>query len=94
MSTGYPSSWPHTTTQVHGDTVHTHTPPTARPGHALARPNHCLEEDAEPSVKVRQHAHVTRSLPQALITRPQHHTRGYDSTRHKRHVDSTEAPPP
>ena len=53
-----------------------------------------LEEDAEPSVKVRQHAHVTCSLAQALITRPQRHTGGYDSTRHKRHVDSTEAPPP
>ena len=65
-----------------------------RPGHALARPGYCHQEDTEPSVKVRQHAHVTRSLPQALITRPQHHTGGYDGTRHKRHVDSTEAPPP
>ena len=28
----------------------------------LARPGYCLEEDAEPSVKVRQHAHVTCGL--------------------------------
>lgn len=61
---------------------------------ALARPGHCLEEDAEPSVKVRQHAHVTRGLPQALITRPQRHTGGYESTRQKCHIDSAEAPPP
>ena len=36
MSTGYPSSWPHPTTQVIGDTIRTHTRPTAKPGHALA----------------------------------------------------------
>ena len=42
MSTGYPSSWPHPTTQVIGDTIRTHTRPTAKPGHALARPGHCL----------------------------------------------------
>ena len=81
MSTGYPSSWPHPTTQVIDDTIHTRTHPTAKPGHALERPGHYLEEDAAPSVKVRQHAHVTRSLPQALITRPQSHTGRYDSTR-------------
>ena len=81
MSTGYPSSWPHPTTQVTDDTIHTRTRPTAKPGHALARPGHYLEEDADSSVKVRQYAHVTRSLAQALITRPQRHTGGYDSTR-------------
>ena len=83
MSTGYPSSCPHPSTQVIGDTIHTHTHThtTAKPGHALARPGHCLEEDAAPSVKVRQHAHITRSLPQALITSPQRHTGRYDSTR-------------
>ena len=42
MSTGYPSSWPPPTTQVIGDTIRTHTRPTAKPGHALARPGHCL----------------------------------------------------
>ena len=42
MSTGYPSSWSHPTTQVIGDTIRTHTRPTAKPGHALARPGHCL----------------------------------------------------
>ena len=42
MSTGYPSSWPHPTTQVIDDTIHTHTHPTAKPGHALARPGHGL----------------------------------------------------
>ena len=94
MSTGYPSSWPHTTTQVIDDTIHACTHPTAKPGHTLAHPGHRLVEDADPSVKVRPHAHVTRSLPQALITSPQRHTGGYDSTRHKRHIDSTEAPPP
>ena len=47
-----------------------------------------------PSVKVRQHAHVTRSLAQALITSPQRHTGGYESTRQKCHIDSAEAPPP
>ena len=47
----------------------------------LARPGHRLERDANPSVKVRQHAHVTCSLAQALIARPQRHTGGYDSTR-------------
>ena len=41
-STGYPSSWPHPTTQVIGDTIHTRTHPTAKPGRALARPGHCL----------------------------------------------------
>jgi len=81
MSTGYPSSWPHPTTQVICDTIHTHTHPTSKPGHTLARPGHCFKEDAESSVKVRQHAHITRSLPQALITSPQRHTGGYDSTR-------------
>ena len=69
-------------------------PLTAKPGHALARPGHCLEEDAAPSVKVRQYAHVTRSLAQALITRPQRYTGGHDNTRQKCHIDSTEAPPP
>ena len=67
---------------------------TAKPGHALARPGHCLEEDAAPSLKVRQHAHVTCSLAQAFITRPQRHTRGHESTRQKCHIDSTETPPP
>ena len=81
MSTGYTSSWPHPTPQVIDDTIHARTHPTAKPGHALARPGHCLERDANPSVKVRQHAHVTCSLAQALITRPQRHTGGYDSTR-------------
>ena len=66
----------------------------AKPGHTLARPGHYLEEDAAPSVKVRQHAHITCSLTQALITRPQSHTGGYDSTRQKCRIDSTEAPPP
>lgn len=42
MSTGYPSSWSHPTTQVIGDMIRTHTRPTAKPGHALARPGHCL----------------------------------------------------
>ena len=36
MSTGYPSSWPHPTTPVIADTIHTRTHPTAKPGHALA----------------------------------------------------------
>ena len=45
MSTGYPSSWPHPTTQVIGDTIHTRTHTTAKPGHALARPGHCLVEE-------------------------------------------------
>ena len=67
--------------QVIDDTIHTRTHPTAKPGHALARPGHYLEEDAAPSVKVRQHAHIMRSLPQALITSPQRHTGRYDSTR-------------
>lgn len=31
MSTGYPSSWPHPTTQVIGDTIHNRTHPTAKP---------------------------------------------------------------
>ena len=60
----------------------------------LARPGYCLEEDAEPSVKVRQHAHVTRSLAQALIARPQRHTGGHDDARQERRVDRTETPPP
>ena len=94
MSTGYPSSWPHPITQVIDDTIHAPSRPTAKPGHALARPGHCFEEDTDPSVKVRQHAHVTRSMAQALIARPQHHTGGYESTRQKCHIDSTEAPPP
>ena len=42
MSTGYPSSWPHPTTQVIGDTIRTRTHPTAKPGHTLARPGHWL----------------------------------------------------
>lgn len=42
MSTGYPWSWPHTTTQVTDDTIHTHSRPTAKPGHTLARPGHRL----------------------------------------------------
>ena len=42
MSTGYPSSWPHPTTRVTGDTIYAHESPTAKPGHALARPGHCL----------------------------------------------------
>lgn len=42
MSTGYPSSWPHPTTQVIGDTIHTRTHPTAKPGHTLARPGYRL----------------------------------------------------
>ena len=42
MSTGYPSSWPHPTTQVIADTIHTHAHPTAKPGHTLARPGHYL----------------------------------------------------
>jgi hypothetical protein len=42
MSTGYPSSWSHPTTQVIGDTIHTRTHPTAKPGHAHTRPGHCL----------------------------------------------------
>ena len=81
MSTGYPSSWPHPTTQVIDDMIRTRTHPTVKPGHALARPGYRLEEDAAPSVKIRQHAHITRSLPQALITSPQRHTGRYDSTR-------------
>ena len=94
MSTGYPSSWPHPTTRVIGDTIRTHTHPTAKPGHALARPGHRLEEDTDSSVKVRQHAHVACSLSQALITSPQRHTGGYESTRQERRVDSTEPPAP
>ena len=81
MSTGYPSSWPHPTTQVIDDTIHARTGSTAKPGHTLGHPGLCLEEDADPSVKVRQHAHVTPSMAQALITRPQRHTGGYESTR-------------
>ena len=65
-----------------------------RSGHALPHPGLYLEEDAESSVKVRQHVHVTRSLPQALITSPQCHTGGYESTRQKCHINSAEAPPP
>ena len=42
MSTGYPSSWPHPTTQVIADIIHTHAHPTAKPGHTLARPGHYL----------------------------------------------------
>lgn len=42
MSTGYPSSWAHPTTQVIDDTIHTRTRPTAKPGHALVRPGHGL----------------------------------------------------
>ena len=37
------------------------TAPTAKPGHALARPGHGLVS-AHSSVKVRQHAHVTCGL--------------------------------
>ena len=81
MSTGYPSSWPHPITQVIDDTIHALTRPTAKPGHALARPDQCLEEDMDLSVKLRQHTHVTCSLPQVLITSPQRHTGAYDSTR-------------
>lgn len=81
MSTGYPSSWPHPTTQVTDDMIHPRTRPTAKPGHTRARPGHRLEEDAAPSVKVRQHAHVTRSLAQALVTRPQRYTGTHDNTR-------------
>ena len=79
--------------RVTGDTLHTRTGSTAKPGHALARPGHGLVS-AYSSVKVRQHAHVTCSLAQALITSPQRHTGGHDSTRQERHIDSTEAPPP
>lgn len=42
MSTCYLSSWPHPTTPVIDDTIHTRTHPTAKPGHALGRPGHCL----------------------------------------------------
>ena len=94
MSTGYPSSWPHPTTQVIGDTIRTHTRQIAKPGHTLARPGRCLVQSSPTSLKVCQHAHVTCSLAQALITRPQRHTGGYDSTRQKCHIDCPEAPPP
>lgn len=56
--------------QVIDDTIYTHTHPTPKLSHALARPGYCLEEDADSSVKVRQHAHVARCLTQALIARP------------------------
>ena len=38
MSTGYPSSWPHPTTQVIDDTIYAHEYPTAKPGHAPRDP--------------------------------------------------------
>lgn len=60
---------------------------------ALARPGHGLVS-AHSSVKVRQHAHVTCGLTQALIARPQRHTGGHDYARQERRVDSAEAPAP
>ena len=77
-----------------GDTLHARTGSTAKPGHTLARPGYCLEEDANPSVKARQHAHIACSLAQALITRPQRHTGGYDDARQERRIDSTESSTP
>jgi len=68
MSTDYPSSWPHTTTQVIGDTIRTSARPTAKPSHARA-PGHGLVS-VHSSVKLRQHTHVARCLTQALIARP------------------------
>ena len=59
----------------------------------LARPSHGLVS-AHSSVKVRQHAHVTRGLTKALIARPQRHAGGYDDARQECHIDNTEAPPP
>ena len=43
------------------------------------------------SLKISQHAHVTRGLAQTLITRPQRHTGSDDSTRQKCSIDDAEA---
>ena len=51
MSTGYPSSWSHPTTQVIDDTIYTRTHPTAKPCHTLARPGHCLVRVLLPHTK-------------------------------------------
>ena len=59
----------------------------------LARPGHRLV-NAHSSVKLRQHAHVTCGLTQALIACPQRHAGGHDDARQERRVDSTEPPAP
>ena len=65
--------------------------PTATPGHAPARPGLVRMRT---SVKLRQHAHVTCGLTQALIARPQRHAGGHDDARQECRIDSTEPPAP